>query len=54
MKDRKIALDVESDNKRAIEFYKRMGYEIERKSKVVKPGEESFCFYRMSKKIERI
>lgn len=51
---KRMVLDVETDNKRAIELYKRLEYRIESKSPVLKTGMKDFEFFKMTKNIEKV
>ena len=48
-RDKKIVLDVETNNKRAIKLYERLGYIIESKTPSLEINKETFEFFRMSK-----
>jgi len=48
---KKIALDVEIYNEKAIRLYERLGYKIEQKSPVFKIRDKIFEFFKMSKEI---
>ncbi len=48
---KRLVLDVEIDNEKAIDLYKRLGYTIELKSPVLKIRDKDFEFFRMSKDI---
>ncbi|UCC60579.1 MAG: GNAT family N-acetyltransferase [Dehalococcoidia bacterium] len=51
---KRIVLDVETCNERAIEFYQRLGYRIESKSPVLRIKDHEFQFFKMSKNIETV
>ena len=46
---RRVVLDVETDNRRAIELYERLAYRVESKSPVLQIGRHRFEFYKMVK-----
>jgi len=48
----KIVLDVETNNKRAIKLYKKLGYIIKWKTPYIKNKKETFEFFRMLKVLE--
>lgn len=48
---KKIALDVEAENLKAVNLYKKLGYTIAKKSSIRLHG-ELFSFYRMCKKLK--
>jgi ribosomal protein S18 acetylase RimI-like enzyme len=48
-RDKKIVLDVETNNKRAIKLYERIGYIIESRMPSLEINKETFEFFRMSK-----
>jgi ribosomal protein S18 acetylase RimI-like enzyme len=50
---RRIVLDVETDNKRAIELYERLSFRVESKSPVLRIKHHYFEFYRMTKELTR-
>ncbi len=50
---KKITLDVEIYNEKAIRLYERLGYKIEQKSPVFKIRDKIFEFFKMSKDIEK-
>ena len=47
----KMVMDVETDNERAIELYKRLGYRIESESPILRIKARNFEFYKMIKDI---
>ena len=47
----KMVMDVETDNGRAIELYKRLGYRIESESPVLRIKAQDFEFYKMIRDI---
>ncbi len=49
----KIALDVETNNKRAIKLYERLGYIIKWRTPSIKINKETFEFFRMFKVLEQ-
>jgi len=49
---KRMVLDVETDNGKAIRLYERLNYRIERKSPVLRIRDKAFQFYKMSKDIE--
>jgi len=51
---RRMVLDVETDNKKAIKLYERLGYRIESKSPVVETGIKDFEFFKMTKNIKGV
>ena len=51
--NKRIALDVNIDNKEAIRLYETLGYRIAQKSPVFKIKDKKFEFFRMSKDIEK-
>jgi len=53
-RDKKIVLDVETDNKRAITLYERLGYIIESRTPSLEIDKETFDFFRMSKVLKYI
>lgn len=48
---KRIVLDVETDNTRAIELYERLAYRVETKSPVLRIGRQYFEFYKMTKEL---
>ena len=48
---KRIVLDAETDNKRAIELYEKLGYKIKQRSPVLKIRDKKFEFFKMSKDI---
>ena len=48
---KRMVLDAETDNERAIKVFERFGYNIELKSPILKIGDKSFEFFKMSKDI---
>jgi len=48
---KKVVLDVEVENLKAIKLYKKLGYAIVKESSIRVPG-ELFYFYRMYKKLK--
>ncbi len=48
---RRIVLDVETDNKRAIGFYERLSFRVESKSPILRIKHHYFEFYRMTKEL---
>ena len=48
---RRLVLDVETDNERAIKFYERMGCNIELKSPILKTKDRDFEFFKVVKDI---
>jgi len=46
---KRLALDAETDNEKAVKLYERLGYSIELKSPILKIGDKSFEFFKMSK-----
>ena len=49
----KIVLDVETNNKRAIKLYERLGYIIKWRTSSIKINKETFEFFRMFKVLEQ-
>lgn len=49
----KIVLDVETNNKRAVKLYERLGYIIKWRTPSIKINKETFKFYRMFKVLEQ-
>jgi len=49
---RRLVLDVETDNERAIEFYQRLGYRTESQSPLFRIRDHKFEFFKMVKDIE--
>lgn len=49
---RRLVLDVETYNERAIEFYRRLGYRTESTSPIFRIKDHEFEFYKMSKDIK--
>lgn len=49
----KIILDVETNNKKAIKLYERLGYIIKWRTPSVKINKETFEFFRMFKVLEQ-
>lgn len=49
----KIVLDVETNNKRAVKLYKRLGYIIKWRTPSIKINKETFEFFRMFKVLEQ-
>ncbi len=50
---RRIVLDVETDNKKAIDLYNRLSFRVESKSPVLRIKHHRFEFYRMTKELTR-
>jgi len=50
---KRMVLDVETDNKRAIKLYEKIEYSIEQKSPIFKIRDKNFEFFKMSKDIEK-
>jgi len=50
---KRIVLDVEIDDKKAIKLYERLGYNIEQKSPIFKIKDKNFEFFKMSKDIKK-
>jgi ribosomal protein S18 acetylase RimI-like enzyme len=48
---RRIVLDVETDNRKAIELYERLSFGVESKSPVLRIKHHCFEFYRMTKEL---
>ena len=49
----KIVLDVETNNKRAVKLYERLGYIIKWRTPSIKINKETFEFFRMHKVLEQ-
>ena len=47
----RIVLDVETDNTKAVKLYRRLGYNIEKRSPIVETGVKNFEFFKMCKEI---
>lgn len=50
---KRMVLDAETDNEKAIQLYERLGYTIERKSPILRIRDKGFEFFKMSKNIAR-
>ncbi len=48
---RRIVLDVEIDNKKAVKLYERLGYNIEQKSPILQIKDKNFEFFKMCKNL---
>jgi ribosomal protein S18 acetylase RimI-like enzyme len=49
----KIVLDIETNNKRAVKLYERLGYIIKWRTPSIKINKETFEFFRMHKVLEQ-
>lgn len=48
---KRMVLDAETDNTRAIKLFERLGYAMEQKSPILKVRDKNFEFFKMSKDI---
>ena len=47
--NRRVVLDAETDNKKAVKLYERLGYNVEQKSPIFQIKDKSFEFFKMRK-----